>query len=275
MIWIGLRKIKYFESEVRINPWLTVRDIKKKLRKIFTRVKLLNIKINYSLSSPWIRPDITLRTMVSLSIRTAFCITATTSSNSLLLLKIFFKSTFSAFILPPNAPTTTGTTYISKPGRCSLVSNASCLYFVNFSVLFDPMLFCCGHAMSQIQIFLSVFSSKIKSGLLAIVVFRRWNSKSHTSLALSFSSAVPLSHRCSYRWLLDPLIPPVLPRPLQESSVLGCAWLDIHFLLFWCIQLPGALPFQNVGCIFCNYHRLSPLLLLSIILSPPFAPTLS
>ena len=137
------------------------------------------------------------------------------------------------------------------------------------------MLFCCGHAMSQIQIFLSVFSSKIKSGLLAVVVFRRWNSKSRTRFTLSFSRTVTLSRRCSYRWLLDPLIPAVLSKPLQESSVLGCAWLDIHFLLVWYIQLPGALPFQNFGCIFGNYHSLSALSLLSMIWSPPFTSTLS
>ena len=59
--------------------------------------------------------------------------------------------------------------------------------------------------MSQIQIFLSAFSSKIKSGLLAVVVFRRWNSKSHTSFALSFSSTVPLSHRCLYQMASRPI----------------------------------------------------------------------
>ena len=67
------------------------------------------------------------------------------------------------------------------------------------SVLFAPMLFCCGHTMSQTQIFLSVFSFKIKSGFLAVVVFRMWNLKSHTSFALLFFSTVLLSHRCSYQ----------------------------------------------------------------------------
>ena len=81
----------------------------------------------------------------------------------------------------------------------SFVSNASCLYFINFSVLFAPMLFFCGHAMSQIQIFFSVFNSKIYSCLLAVASFRRWNSNSHTSFTLLFSSTVSLSHRCSYQ----------------------------------------------------------------------------
>ena len=162
-------------------------------------MKLLNIKINYSLSSPWIIPDITLRTILSLSIRTVFCIIATTLSNSLLLPKIFFKLTFSAFVPPLNALTTRETTYILWHGRRSLVSNASCLYFVNFSVVFAPMLLRFGHTMTQIQIFLSVFNSKIKSGLLTVVVFCRWNTKSHTSFALFFSSTVPLFHCYSYQ----------------------------------------------------------------------------
>ena len=51
--------------------------------------------------------------------------------------------------------------------------------------------------MSQIQIFLSVFNSKINSALVAVVVFCRWNSKSHTNFALSFASTVLLSCRCS------------------------------------------------------------------------------
>ena len=129
--------------------------------------------------------------ILSLSIRTVFCIIATTSSNSLLLLKIFFKSTFGPFISLSNAPTMARTTWILQPRRCSLALNTSCPYFFNFSVLFAPMLFCCEHAMSQMQIFLSVSISKIKSGLLAVVVSCRWNSKSHTSFALLFSSTVP------------------------------------------------------------------------------------
>ena len=47
---------------------------------------------------------------------------------------------FSAFMPAPNAPTTLITTDILLPGRRSLVSNASCLYFVNFPVLFVPRL---------------------------------------------------------------------------------------------------------------------------------------
>ena len=61
------------------------------------------------------------------------------------------------------------------------------------------MFFCCGHAMSQIQIFLSILRSKIKSDLLAVVIFRKWNSKPCTSFALLFSSTIPLSHFCWYQ----------------------------------------------------------------------------
>ena len=70
------------------------------------------------------------------------------------------------------------------------------------------ILFCWGHATSHIKIFLSLFNSKIKSDLLnlfykikfyLVAVFRKWNSKSHTSFALSFSSTVSLSHHCSYQ----------------------------------------------------------------------------
>ena len=77
------------------------------------------------------------------------------------------------------------------------------------------------------------------------------------------------------RWLLDLLIPTFLNKPLQESSVLGCACLDIHCLLVWSTKLPGDLPFQNVGCTFCNYSSLSALSLLFMILSSAFAPALS
>ena len=57
--------------------------------------------------------------------------------------------------------------------------------------------------------------------------------------------------------------------------MLCCAWLDIHCLLIWRIQPPGALPSLNVGYIFCICHRLSMLSFLSMIYSPPSAPTLS
>ena len=53
-------------------------------------------------------------------------------------------------------------------------------------------MFCCwGHSMSQIHIFFFALYSSVKSGLLAILVLLRWNSKSHTSFPISYSSFLP------------------------------------------------------------------------------------
>ena len=65
-----------------------------------------------------------------------------------------------------------------------------------------------------------------------------------------------------------------MPKPLQESSVVDCAWLGILYFLVWCIELPSFLTFQNVECIFFNYHFLLVLSLILLILSPTFTPTL-
>ena len=48
-----------------------------------------------------------------------------------------------------------------------------------------------------------------------------------------------------------------MPKPQQESSVLGCAWLAIHCLLIWCIQLPDALPLgaYSATAIICQPSR--------------------
>ena len=81
----------------------------------------------------------------------------------------------------------------------SLVSKASCQYFVNFLSRFVVIFCCCGQAISQIQIFFFSLSSSIKLGLLAIVVFRSLNSKSQTSFPRSFSSTAPHSHRSLYQ----------------------------------------------------------------------------
>ena len=81
----------------------------------------------------------------------------------------------------------------------SLVSKASCWYFVNFLSRFVAIFCCCGQAISQIQIFFFSLSSSIKSGLLAVAVFRSLNSKSQTSFPHSFSSAAPRSHHSLYQ----------------------------------------------------------------------------
>ena len=80
----------------------------------------------------------------------------------------------------------------------SLSSNASCWYIVSFSCLFASMFCCCGHVMSHIQIFLSSFRSRIRSGLLYVVVFHKLSSMSQISFAFSFSSTVPCSYRSLY-----------------------------------------------------------------------------
>ena len=85
------------------------------------------------------------------------------------------------------------------PARLSLVSKASCRYFVNFLSRFVAIFCCCGQAISQIQIFFFSLSSSIKSGLLAVVVFRSLNSKSQTSFPRLFSSTAPRSHRSLYQ----------------------------------------------------------------------------
>ena len=85
------------------------------------------------------------------------------------------------------------------PARLSLVSKATCRYFVNFLSRFVAIFCCCGQAISQIQIFFFSLSSSIKSGLLAVVVFRSLNSKSQTSFPRSFYSTALRSHRSLYQ----------------------------------------------------------------------------
>ena len=87
------------------------------------------------------------------------------------------------FMPPPRAPVITGTIVTVYPGLLSLISKASCRYRVSLSVRFVSMFCCIGHAMSQIQICFSFFSSSIKSGLLAVSVFLKLNWKSQTSFA--------------------------------------------------------------------------------------------
>ena len=112
--------------------------------------------------------------------------------------KNFPTSTIICLMPPSRAPFTRGTTIISYSGCLSLVSQANCLYLASFSNLLASMFHCWGHAMSQIHIFFFALSSRVKSGLLVVVVLRRWNSKSHKSFPLSFSSTAPHSHRSLY-----------------------------------------------------------------------------
>ena len=237
-------------------------------------MNLLNIKINYSLFSPWIRPDITLETILSLSIRTVFCITATTSSNSSLLLKIFFKFTFSAFIPHPMLQ-------LRQEPRISRNLDVALSFQTQVVCILSTSLFsfpkCCFVVVMPCH--KSRSSSQFSVPKSSLVFLQQWffvgGNRSTTPASLYRSLVLSLYLIVvRTRWLLDQLILTVLHKSLQESSVLSCAWLDIHCLLVWCTKLPGTLPFQNVGCIFCKNHHLSALSLLSMILPPPFAPTL-
>ena len=105
-----------------------------------------------------------------------------------------------SFTPSPRALITSGTTTILYLTLLSLNSHANCLYLVCFSFLFSTMLITCGHAMSHIRIHFFSLSSSIRSGLLAVVVFRRLNSKSHTNLARAFSKTCPLVHLSLYHF---------------------------------------------------------------------------
>ena len=156
------------------------------------------MKIIYSISSPWIRPDMTRWIILSLSINTVLCIIAIISSSSSLFSKIFFKSNLNALVQPSKAPTTYFVTWTSFS---RLECDLSILRRLLSPLCTNVFLLWTRH-VTQIQIFWSILSSKIKSGLLAVVVFRKWNSKSHTSFALLFSSTVPLSHFCWHQILI-------------------------------------------------------------------------
>ena len=128
------------------------------------------------------------------------------------------------------------------PGLLSLNSYANCVYFGSFSNR-SASLFCClGQDISQIQIFFDSLSSKIKSGLQDVFVFRRLNSKSHTSLGLPFSSTVPRSSLSLYHTVSSPISSFSFANAMPESSVDGCVFSDTHYSLILCNQQLGALP---------------------------------
>ena len=73
--------------------------------------------------------------------------------------------------------------------------------FVRFFSRLVTMLFSCGHAISQIRKIFFSLPSNVRSGLLDVVVFLPLNSKSHTSLAWSFSKVYALHHFCLYHFM--------------------------------------------------------------------------
>ena len=68
--------------------------------------------------------------------------------------------------------------------------------------------------MPQIHIVFFALYSRVKSGLLAVVVLRRWNSKSHTSFPLLFSNTIPHSQRS--------LCQAISPRPVRFLRPSDC-----------------------------------------------------
>ena len=91
------------------------------------------------------------------------------------------------------------------PGLLSLISKPSCRYRVSLSLRFVSIFCCMENAMLQIQICFSYFVSSIKSGLLAVSVFHRFNGKSQTSFALLFSKIIPRSHCSLYYTMSAPI----------------------------------------------------------------------
>ena len=130
---------------------------------------------------------------------------------------------------------------VSRQLFCSVWSNVLLLWKCHIT---DPDL------LVSFQSYNQVF-------FLAVVVYCRWNSKSHTSFALSFSSTFPLSHHCT-RWLLRQLIPAVLPMPLQESSVFHCVWLDIHCSSYQVLYRFRMLCAYSGTTIVCQVSRFFP-----------------
>ena len=90
------------------------------------------------------------------------------------------------------------------PGLHCFNSNASCQYFVTSSFLLAAIFACCGHAISQIQIFFLSLSSNTKSGLPDVVGFCKLSSKSQTNLALLFSKTCPFAQFSSYHFVSFP-----------------------------------------------------------------------
>ena len=154
------------------------------------------------------------------------------------------------------------------PARLSLVSKASCRYFANFLSCFVAIFCCCGQAISQIQIFFFSLSSSIKSGLLAVVVFRSLNSKSQTSFPCSFSSTAPHSHCSLYQ---------ITSLPISSYSLAQLTAIIISALLCRAkyIKQQYVPQFRLSRDKLCIAY-LGPILLIpSMILSPPSAPASS
>ena len=129
---------------------------------------------------------------------------------------------------------------------------------------------CWGHAMLQIHIFFFAWSSRVKSGPLAVVVFHRWNSKSHSSFP-SFSNIISRSHRSLYQTIS----PPTSFYSFAQAtaliiSALLCLSTSTCCLPRPCTQQQDVQWFHLFSGIVYKVHLEPILSLLSRILSAPF-----
>ena len=133
-------------------------------------------------STVWISRNKTFQIIVSLPIKTVSCISTTViaiaGSVSGTSLNTCPTSRNTSFMPPTSAPTTR---------VFSLSSSANYRYLVCFSLRFALMFTCCGHAISQTQIFFFVLKYQV-CGLLEVADFRKPISKSHTNFAFAFSN---------------------------------------------------------------------------------------
>ena len=140
--------------------------------------------------------------IVSLSISTVFYISLTTHCCRDFSFTSFFICSFSFSIPPPKHPTTKGIISTTKPTRLLRISNANSWYFCNFLLRFCATFASSGQAISAIQIIHPSASSRVRSGLLAVVVFLILYSKSNTSFLPGFSMTVPFFHPVLYHAVL-------------------------------------------------------------------------
>ena len=141
------------------------------------------------------------------------------------------------------------------------------ILYIPFSSCLVTALFSSGRVISQIHKIFFALSSNVKSGLIDVVAFLKWNSNSHTSFAWPFFMTYSLctTFACTTSCFYLPNWIP-LPIKLPISSKFCYAWSDTLYLPTICIQPKHVLPFSFVGHTDCIYYIRQALLKLSIIL---------
>ena len=117
--------------------------------------------------------------------------------------------------------------------------------------------------MLQIYIFFFALSSRVKSGLLAVLFLRRRNSKSHTSFPLSFCNTVPRSHHSFYQTISPPTS---LYSFAQPTTVIISALLCLDKYSLFVKTLYRAARFSMVSSLSLTYSTASVLNLSSCCL---------